>query len=137
MIHDTRHVLALDIGEKRIGIAKGDTSVKIAIPLKTLVVDGTEATHIASLVANEAISTVVVGYPRNQSGEATAQTAYVEHVVDRLASELAVPIVFCDESLTSVIAEDRLQRVKKPYTKADIDAMAACIILEQYLEGTA
>jgi RNase H-fold protein (predicted Holliday junction resolvase) len=47
---------------------------------------------------------------------------------------MADNIVFQDESLTSVIAENRLKTTKKPYTKGDIDAQAAAIILEDYME---
>lgn len=127
--------MALDVGEKRIGVALADTAVAIAIPYDTVEVDGTEIDQIVKLVAEESISTLVVGYPRNQSGEATAQTAYVEQFVDKLP-ELPVELVYQDESLTSVHAEERLKSQKKPYTKGDIDKTAASIILQDYLEQT-
>lgn len=125
--------LALDVGEKRIGVAVGDTGVRIAVPFDTLDVDGTELERIAKIVIDEKINTVVVGYPRNQSGEATAQTAYAEAFAAQL-TDIAPNLVFQDESLTSVLAEQRLQSYKKPYTKADIDAQAAALILQDYLE---
>lgn len=129
----TNNIIALDIGERRIGVARGDTVVRIAVPVTTVVVDGTELAQIAAIVANEQASAVVVGYPRNQSGEATAQTAYVEAVAERLRT--TVPeLVFQDESLTSVVAEQRLKARGRPYQKADIDAEAAVIILQDYLE---
>ena len=74
----------------------------------------------------------MVGYPRNQSGDPTAQTAVAEALADQLQGMAAV--VFQDESLTSVMAEDRLKTAGKPYEKADIDAHAAVIILQDYLE---
>lgn len=125
--------LALDVGEKRIGVAVGDTGVRIAVPFGTLDVDGTELERIARIVIDEKIDAVVVGYPRNQSGEATAQTAYAEAFAAQL-TDIAPNLVFQDESLTSVLAEQRLQSYKKPYTKADIDAQAAALILQDYLE---
>jgi putative Holliday junction resolvase len=129
----TNNIIALDIGERRIGVARGDMMVRIAVPITTVVVDGTELAQITTIVANEQASTVVVGYPRNQSGEATAQTAYVESVAERLRA--TVPkLVFQDESLTSVVAEQRLKARGRPYQKADIDAEAAAIILQDYLE---
>lgn len=129
----TKHILALDIGERRIGVAKGDTGVRLAMPLTTIVVDGMERERILRLVEDERAEVVVVGYPRNQSGEPTAQTAYVEQVAAGLKD--AVPtLVFQDESLTSVIAEQRLQQRGKPYDKGAIDAEAAAIILQDYLE---
>lgn len=125
--------MALDVGEKRIGVAVADTSVRIAIAYDTIVVDGTEIEQITRIVGQESVDTVVVGYPRNQSGEPTKQTEYVEAFVERLDG-LDVELVFQDESLTSVKAEELLKRQKKPYEKGDIDALAASLILEDYLE---
>lgn len=131
-----RNFLALDVGEKRIGVAVGDSGVRVAVPFDTIDVDGKELEEIARLVITEKIDTVVVGYPRNQSGEPTAQTAFVENFAAQL-TDIAPELVFQDESLTSVIAEQRLKEYKKPYTKADIDAQAAAIILQDYLEALA
>ena len=128
----SKQILALDVGERRIGVARGDTMIKIAVPLTTVLVDGTELEQIRQLVAHERADVLVVGYPRNQSGDATAQTAYVESVAEQLRKD--VDIVYQDESLTSVIAEQRLVARGKPYDKAAIDAEAAAIILQDYLE---
>lgn len=125
-------ILALDIGEKRIGVAQGDIDMRIAFPYDTLEVDGSEVQAIAELVVANSVETLVVGYPRNQSGEPTAQTQYVEEFVARL-TDLPAEVVFQDESLTSVMAEQRLKHQKAAYSKGDVDAMAACIILEDYL----
>lgn len=130
----SKKYLALDVGEKRIGIAAGDGTVKIAVPMETVEVDGNELRAIAKYIAREEADVVVVGYPRNQSGEPTAQTAFVEAFVEQLKA-FAPHIVFQDESLTSVLAEQRLKGLKKPYTKADIDAHAAALILQDYLEN--
>jgi len=129
----SKTLLALDVGEKRIGVAIGDTGVKIAMPLDTIEVDGQELERIARLVVDEKIQTIVVGYPRNQSGEATAQTAYVEAFSQQLR-DMVESVVFQDESLTSVLAEQRLKSYGKPYSKGDIDAQAAALILQDYLE---
>ncbi|QQG51150.1 MAG: Holliday junction resolvase RuvX [Candidatus Saccharibacteria bacterium] len=129
----TKSFLALDVGEKRIGVAVGDSGVKIAVPFDTIEVDGNEIKRIAQLVVSEKADTVVVGYPRNQSGEPTAQTAYVENFAKQLA-DIAPDLVFQDESLTSVLAEQRLKGYGRPYSKGDIDAQAAAIILQDYME---
>lgn len=130
----TKTFLALDVGEKRIGVAVGDDGVRIAVPLDTIEVDGTELERIARLVIDERVDTVVIGYPRNQSGEATLQTEYVENFASQL-KDIAPKIVFQDESLTSVLAEQQLKKYGKPYSKADIDAQAAAIILTDFLES--
>jgi len=127
-------LVCLDVGEKRIGVAVADTAIKIAVAFDTIVVDGNEIEAIAEIVVREKATTIVVGYPRNQQGEVTAQTRYVELFARRL-EDITDTIVFQDESLTSVIAEQRLIAMKKPYTKGDIDAQAAAIILQDYMES--
>jgi len=129
----SRTLISLDVGEKRIGVAVADDSVRIAVPFTTIEVDGTELIKIADLVIQQGAATIVVGYPRNQQGEATAQTDYVEKFAKQL-EDMGAKLAFQDESLTSVIAEQRLVAQKKPYTKGDIDANAASIILQDYLE---
>jgi putative holliday junction resolvase len=129
----SKRYLALDVGEKRIGVASGDGIVRIAVPIDTVEVDGSEIEKIARHIVNENPDVVVVGYPRNQSGEATAQSMFVEAFSEKL-KDIAPKIVFQDESLTSVLAEERLKSYKKPYSKADIDAQAAALILQDYLE---
>jgi len=128
-----KQLLGLDVGAARIGIAAADAGVRIAIPQGAIDVDGNEIEEIARQVISNGITTVVIGYPRNQSGEPTAQTAYVEHFAKRL-SDLDADIVFQDESLTSVMAEQRLQARGGAYTKGDIDSEAAVIILQDYME---
>lgn len=126
-------LIGLDVGEKRIGVAVADTGVRIAVPFVTVEVDGNEIASIGEIILKEKADIIVVGYPRNQQGEATAQTRYVEKFTE-LLEDFDKKIVFQDESLTSVMAEQRLIAHKRPYTKADIDSQAATIILQDYLE---
>ncbi len=128
-------LIALDVGTKRIGVAKADSSVRIAVPYSAVIVDGTEFDKIASLARAWDIDSFVLGLPRNNQGEETKQSAYVR----RFAKELkkAIPtakICFQDESLTSVEAEKRLEKRKKGHKKGDIDSEAAAIILQDFLE---
>ncbi len=130
----SQNIVCLDVGEKRIGVAVADTSIRIAVPFETVEVDGNEIEAIAKIVITERAEIIVVGYPRNQSGEVTAQTKYVEAFAEKL-KDLAPAIEFQDESLTSVMAEEQLVAHNRPYTKGDIDAQAAAIILTDYLEA--
>ena len=132
MVHNGS-LLALDVGEKRIGVALADPSIRIAVAHSTISVDGTEHSYIKELVASEKVETIVIGYPRNQSGEPTAQTHYAEVFANQL-QDIHAHIVFQDESVTSIQAEKLLQAQKRPYAKADIDALAASLILQDYLE---
>lgn len=125
--------LAVDYGASRIGLALGDSQVKIGVPLEALTNNETAIEQIVRLAHLENVRQIVVGYPRNQAGEATQQTAVVAEFADKLKTEFA-DVVFQDESLTSVLAENRLKSYGKKYTKGDIDSMAAVIILEDFLE---
>ena len=129
----SKQLLGLDVGTVRIGVALADTGVRIAVPYEYVDVDGSEIIAIAELATRNAVDTIVVGYPRNQSGETTQQTELVEEFANRLV-DFDANIVFQDESLTSVMAEQRLAGRRKTYTKGDIDSEAAAIILQDYME---
>lgn len=126
-------VLALDIGEKRVGVAIAEAPVYIAHPLTTL--DAKDlSSQLQKLVAERDVTTLVVGLPRNQAGESTAQTEYAQQIVENLNVGKEIKIEWQDESLTSVKAEEELESRGKPFEKSDIDALAATFILEDYLK---
>lgn len=113
-------------------MALGDSQVRIAVPFGYLEQSDDIVQQIAEIILQHNVRTIVAGYPRNQSGEPTKQTELVEKFVEQLAEiDIEADIVFQDESLTSVEAERRLGRVKD---KGEIDAEAASIILQDYLE---
>ena len=126
------NILALDVGDRRVGVALADSQIKIAVPYGYLEQGDDIIQQITELMIDHSIDIVVVGYPRNQSGEATKQTESVEQFAKQLAEiDIDAELVFQDESLTSVEAERRLGRVKD---KGEIDAEAASIILHDFLE---
>lgn len=125
-------LIALDVGEKRIGVARASTIARLAEPLMTIEHTDAVMDTIEQLIAEHAVSTVVVGLPRNLSGEDTAQTDTVRTFAAQLRG---VEVVFQDEALTSRKAEAELQNRGKPYQKGDIDALAATYILDDYLNA--
>ena len=131
---DSKRVyIGLDVGGQRIGLAVGDSIGRIAQPLQTLPTDQF-GLRIRQILQENDVTDVVVGRPRNQAGDPTAQTTAVEQFALQQVEPLGVSVHWQDESVTSVIAEERLKARKKPYTKGDIDAEAAAIILQDYLE---
>lgn len=124
-------ILGLDVGERRIGVSLANTVARFAGPYQTL--DNTETVldDIQGIITKESVELVVVGLPRNLSGDDTDQTRYCRDFAAKL--ELIVPIVFQDEALTSHKAEAELKARKKPYQKGDIDSLAATYILDDYL----
>lgn len=127
--------LGLDVGERRVGVAIGSDDVRAAWPLTTLLVDGSEQASLKKIVTEQNIRDVVVGRPLNQSGQPTAQTQDVEAFVQNTVQPLGLSINWQEESVTSVMAEERLKNRGAPYDKAAIDAEAAAIILQDYLEA--
>ena len=130
-------IIGLDVGTRRIGTAVADSSVKIAIPKGTIVVNnGLEFAEIARLARMNNTEWFVLGLPRSNEGNTTAQTNYVKEFAKNLKSTIPnAKIKFQDESLTSVEAERRLKSRRGGYEKGDIDAEAAAIILQDFIEG--
>ena len=128
-------VIGLDVGEKRIGVARADSETRIAVPVGFLLVDGSEWQKLAQIAQINGANTFVVGLPRSNEGNETAQSAYVRNFARVLTEKLpGIKVVFQDESLTSVVAEERLKTRKQTYDKGEIDAEAATIILQDFLE---
>jgi len=134
MAASKRTLLGLDVGERRIGVAIGDDIGRLASPLTTLAVDGTELVRLQRLIFEHGVTDFVVGLPRNMSGEETAQTRAVKDFVTRRLNGFELPTQYQDESLTSVKAEHELEQRKKPFAKGDVDALAATYILQDYME---
>lgn len=126
-------VLALDVGEKRIGVAVADLAAPFPQPLTTLQATPDLQTELQNLIHQHKVDHLVVGLPRNQAGAETAQSTRIRQVVELLKLPTHVNLYWQDESLTSVKAEKELKKRKKPYQKADIDALAATYILEDFL----
>ncbi len=126
-------ILALDVGGTRIGVARADAELKFANPLATLLNDATFPEQLAALIAEHNVQTVVVGLPRGLQGQETAQTQICRAFAENLSQVLEIPVELQDEAATSVKAEAELTQRGKPYEKADIDALAATYILEDYL----
>ena len=129
-------ILGLDVGEKRIGVAKVDSSTRIAVPIGFVQVDGSEWQEITRLARLNNANLFVLGLPRSNEGNETAQSMYVRNFAKTLVGKIpGAKVRFQDESLTSVVAEERLKKRKKKYVKGDIDAEAAAIILQDFIEG--
>ena len=129
-------IIGLDIGTKRIGVAKADSATRIAVPVGYLQVDGSEWQKIAKIASLTNTNWFVLGLPRSNEGNETQQTLYVRQFAKKLTEKIpGAKIRFQDESLTSVEAENRLKSRKKQYEKGDIDAEAAAIILQDFLEN--
>ena len=137
MSASTQSILALDIGDRRIGVALADTVARLPQPL-TVINRGRDCIdQIKHLVQQHAAVKLVAGLPRGLDGQQTEQTRLTLAFIAELKSLISVPLELQDEALTSVLAEKELAGRRASYTRADIDALAAAYILQDYLEGEA
>jgi putative Holliday junction resolvase len=131
-------VLALDPGERRVGIAISDPSGTLARPLQTLVrtSKSKDFAAIAALVAEHDISLVVVGRPLSLDGTEGPQAQRVARYAQALADHLPIRVISWDERYTTATAEEILrQNRKKRKNKGELDAVAAAVILQSYLDS--
>ena len=133
--------LGLDVGERRIGVALCDEFGLLASPLTTVRVgrrDGERRAleEIAALARERAVELVVVGLPTSLRGTEGPQAQAVRAFAERLAPHLAVPIEFWDERFTTAEAERTMiaRGLKREQRRARIDAAAAAIMLQDYLD---
>lgn len=136
--------MGIDVGSRRIGLAISDVTRTLARPLMTLEIasasDGVVrvASEIARLAGeDDSLSTIVVGLPVRLDGTENDQTSRVRDFVAQLRQKTSIPIVTADERLTSVEAESRIAGRVKDWRerKKKLDAAAAAIILQDYLDG--
>jgi putative holliday junction resolvase len=139
-------VVGIDLGERRIGLAISDASATLARPLRTLERSRSDAAAVAALVAaineldaEDGVGCIVIGLPARLDGSATAQTARVQKMAALLASRIGMPIVMQDERLSSHEANERLAVQERDWRKrkAKLDAAAAAVILQDYLDARA
>jgi putative Holliday junction resolvase len=140
-------VVGLDVGEKRVGVAISDITATLARPLSVLRSAGLDidaleivAREIARLAQEEdGVSAIVVGLPRHLDGTPSEMTPRVEKFAQQLHAKVSLPVTLQDERLSSREAESRLALRDKDWRsrKARLDAAAAAVILQDYLDGRA
>jgi putative pre-16S rRNA nuclease len=140
-------IMAIDLGERRIGLAISDPTATLARPLKTIE-RGASDERAADMLLREidaanaeagqedAIGRLVVGLPMRLDGSSNDQTGRVKKMAALLGSRLTIPIVLQDERLSSLEAEARLATREKDWRKRKLvlDAASAAVILQDYLD---
>lgn len=133
-------VVGLDYGAKRIGVARASVALAIAQPHAVLANDASLFQNITTLIDEEEVQQIVVGLPRNLTGEDTKQTSEVRSFVRALRAQVSIPVALQDEAGTSKKAQVELQARKRSVKKqrqatvtASVDALAATYILEDFI----
>jgi putative Holliday junction resolvase len=133
MLTSNSSIIALDIGERRIGVAAANAAARIPHPVTTILNDQAMVAALQTILKERDAAALVVGLPRGLNGQHTDQTRTVETFVTTLKQHITLPIYWQDEALTSHKAEAELNARQKAYTKDDVDALAATYILDDFL----
>ena len=146
-------VLALDVGERRIGLAISDPDGRLAVPLETLERqdEASDLRALAGLVEREGVQMVVVGLPLSLDGSVGQQAAQTQAFAGRLAQAVSRPLEMWDERLSTVAAQRSLagrgsserrgrgrpgdRRQPRRPQRGAADAIAATIILQSFLDS--
>lgn len=132
-------VMALDLGEKRIGIARSDPTRTIASPFMVLnrKSRADDFARYLAIIEEQAVTLIVVGLPITLGGDEGQRAAWVRDYADDFGRHIDIPIVFQDESLTTVAATEALhaQGRRGRKLKGRVDAVAATLILQSYLDA--
>lgn len=125
-------ILAIDHGRSRTGLAVSDPSGSIVRPLPVVVrVDSPEGGRkLDGVIREELPELIIVGEPRQLSGERGEQARSAAGFAKRLRQRTEIPVEMVDERLTSVEAG---RRRAESGAKAGLDSLAACVLLEAYL----
>jgi len=129
-------LIGIDYGEVRIGIALSDPLQIIAQPYQVIRNDEYKFSRITKIVKEQKVEKIILGLPVNLAGEDTKKTSEIREFAKQLENHVDIPIIFWDERLTSVEANEKLKQMG--YSIKDsrkvIDKVAASIILKSYME---
>ena len=133
--------LGLDIGKRRVGVAGCDGTGLIATGLATYKRHRNsfeaDLAFLREIIRERAVDTLVVGLPYAMNGEIGPQAHHTQRYADRLSKSLGLPVIYVDERLSSVQAEELLRSEGVPLSqnKGLIDRKAAAIILQRWLDA--
>jgi putative Holliday junction resolvase len=130
--------MALDVGDRRIGVALSDPLQILASPLQTIARTSDEDAllEITRLVEKYQVEKLIVGMPYSLDGTIGPQAEKVLLFKDRIVAQLNIEVVLQDERLSSVTADQKLKETRKKSARLreKIDAAAAAVILQSYLD---
>jgi putative Holliday junction resolvase len=128
--------MGIDYGKVRIGTAVSDELRMLAHPLETIPADKGAINRIVALATEKQVDAIVVGVPKNMSGESGAAAAEANEFISKLRGRVSCKVVAWDERLTTVAAHRALQDAGKKTreTRGYVDQVAAQMILQGFLD---
>jgi putative Holliday junction resolvase len=132
-------ILGLDFGEKRVGVAISDPLKLTAHGLPTLVGKSTEEIieFVKKVSSTDGVVEIVMGYPLLMSGDEGEIARLARELARRIEMETSIPVILWDERLSSRQAERIARATGSERRKEDVDRIAACLILQSYLDSIA
>jgi len=131
-------ILAIDYGDKKVGLALSDPMKIIAKPYKTITNDSKESllNDIIQIIQLKYVNEIVVGLPKTLKNTYSKQTYKVKDFIDYITVSLDINVVIVDERLSSIEAKRSLiaQGIKTGHNKKDVDMTAAALFLQNYLD---
>src|SRR5262245_10506558 len=132
-------IMALDVGEKNIGVAVSDELLQTAHGRPTLRRTSwdDDVRHLQRLVEENEVQTIIVGKPLHMGGQESRQSQRMKQFATKLSKTLGLPVILWDERLTSFEAEQRLEEAGLNWRerKKHVDKVAAMLILQDYLDS--
>lgn len=130
-------LLALDVGDRRVGVAVSEESGLLARPLTVFERGARTADweRIQHLAREQRAVGLIVGYPLNDDGSVGPQAQQTARYTRRLAQAVDLPVMLWDERLSTFEAQERMHAIGKRGRRAPgVDAVAAAVILQSYLD---
>lgn len=132
-------IMALDVGDKKIGVAISDSLLLTAQPRPTLVRKNLKGDleRLGDLAQENEVVEIVVGKPVHMDGRESPQSDKIRRFALNLSKTLGLPVTFWDERLTSFAAEQHLEELGLNWRKRreQVDKIAAMFILQSYLDS--
>ena len=137
--------IGIDYGSKSVGLSWGSDDLKVAVPLKSILLEPIEQFFIQlkQVVLEKGCQGFVIGFPLHLDGTIGKRAQEVKSFTENLKNVFQLPVYFQDErfstqsaqGLMGFSAKKTIQRTKKAKQKGIIDAQAAAIILQDFLDG--
>jgi putative Holliday junction resolvase len=132
-------LMALDIGERRIGVALSDPGQMLARGLRVITRGSrqADASLIGSLVREHEVEKIIVGHPLRLDGSAGEQARQIEAYARELQQDTGIPVLLWDESYSTERAREAMIEAgrKRKERKERLDAVAAAVILQDYMDS--
>ena len=136
---NSKRILAIDYGERRLGVAISDPLNIIARGLQTIDHDTRLFEKLRGLIAEHDVGSIVVGIPYTLKGEVGMKAKEVQEFIARLRREVHVPVRTWDERFTSKLAQNAMHEMgtkkKERRRKGNVDRLASTLLLQSYLES--